>query len=237
MGAYSGTAYNPHNGQNVKWTLASVLAACGKDLDKIGITWYSIGNSSHLQGQGGHTPWKPGAPYGTVTAIDIMKSPYDDVEKRVLDVLKSNFDTTWIDFVNTNYEQYDYDGDWQADSGDGHWHLETLPKKTGGSTILIQKVWPEKFTTTPPQPTTPKGGVMPGYTLVQVRGHDAVFKAENGTLQHVSRAQRDVLQKELKSNGARSDVFVMDTEEQLAAFGTVVVPQTTKVDGLTPPAK
>lgn len=141
MGAYSGTVTRPSTGKAVAWKLAPGLALLGRQLDKLGITWYSIGNADHLKKQGGHTPWKPGAPFGIVTAIDVMEPRYADVEARILRAMRSDVDTSWIDFINVNGSQYDWDGRRQASSGDHHLHLEVLGNRTSFTSNLFYEMW------------------------------------------------------------------------------------------------
>jgi hypothetical protein len=158
MGAYQGTVIRPSTGKPVVWRLAPGLALLGRQLDQLGITWYSIGNADHLKRSGGHTPWKPGAPLGVVTAIDVMASPYADVERRILKLMKSDFDTSWVDFVNTNGSQYDWDGRRQGSSGDHHLHLEVLGNRTSFTSNLFYAMWaptPPPVVKPPPVVETP----------------------------------------------------------------------------------
>jgi hypothetical protein len=140
MGAYKGIVTNPFTKKKVEWVLAPGLAALGKQLDALGITWYSIGNADHLDNRpaGAHTPWKTGTNGKTVTAIDVMKSPYADVEKRILKLMRTDdYDTTWIQFINVNGSQYDYAGRRLQSSGDHHLHLEIKPKRTSFTSNLF----------------------------------------------------------------------------------------------------
>lgn len=234
MGAYSGTVIRPSTGRSVFWTLAPVLAGLGRQLDELGITWYSIGNADHLDNipPGGHTPWKPGAPAGMVTAIDVMKAPYADVERRILKFLRDpTYPTTFIDFINVNYTQYDFDGREQGDSGDGHLHLEGLGNKVGATSTLFRDMWaPAKPSPVPHPATTTKGEPM--FALVKLRNDARVFKAENSVLQHLTAKQYQSAQVFLKATGQRVDEFVVADEEELATYGTVVEKQNTKVEGL-----
>lgn len=246
MSNYSGSVIRPSTGRAVTWTLAPVLASIGRDLDRMGITWYSIGDHAHLLRNGGHTPWKPGAPLGMVTAIDVMKSPYSDVEARYLLVAKSRFDTSFVDFANTNYHQYDFDGSYQGPSGDGHWHLETLGSRTGGSSTMIRQMWPERFSTSPPpapaQADTTHLGDPMSFQLVKLRSNDAVLKAEAGTLQWLTPKQFSAAQgyilAHLPATASAADKqraivpFVVEDEEALTFFGDVVEGQVKKVNGL-----
>ncbi len=229
MGAYSGTVVRPSDSLRVDWTLAPALVSCGRDLDALGITWYSIGNQDHLKKQGGHTPWKPSAPYGVVTAIDVMATPDSDVERRVLKVLRSDYDTSRIDFVNTNGSQYDWDGTRQGPSGDYHWHLELLGNRTGRTWTLIRQVWPERFpSTTPPLPARPVSSEQEDVMqLVKLRSRDDVWKPlGGGVLQHLTPKQFAAL----KANGAT--VATVDSEEELAGYGVSIIPSVLKVNGL-----
>lgn len=227
MGAYNGTVIRPSTGRQVAWTLAPILISVARDLDAIGITWYSIGNTDHLRGEGGHTPWKPGAPPGVVTAIDVMATPYADVERRVVSVLRSVLNTSFVDFVNTNGHQYDWNGRRQGPSGDYHWHLEVLGARTTGVTTLARAVWFERFSAPPAPP------ILQQHTrgdldmqMVKVRSRDEVWKVlGNGVLQHVTPAQFNALRE------AGAPLATVDSEEELAAFGTVIAVKTVKVMG------
>lgn len=254
MGGYKGTAMHPATGRSVKWVLAPGMVALGKQLDKLGITWYSIGDANHLRKQGGHTPWKPGAPVGVVTAMDVMKGNYPDVERRILRLMKMDaYDTTWIDFINTNYHQWDWDGRSQGKSGDGHLHLECLGSRTNFTSNLFYDMfgWPVGVPKPPvvpptiakPQPSTVTWEDTQMLTLVKLRSADAVYVArEDGKLQHVGPAQFKAAQnynlKCLPSGASAADkakvteAFVCENESELAIFGTEIVPMTAEVAGL-----
>jgi hypothetical protein len=231
MGAYKGTVTRPSNGQWVNWVLAPGLVVLGHQLDALGVTWYSIGNSDHLDDVpgGGHTPWKPGAPFGMVTAIDVMKEPYSMVEKDILKLMKTpSYDTSWIDFINTNGHQYDWDGTYQQDSGDYHLHLETLGSHTNFTSNLFYDMfgWPglhKPPTTTPPVYT----GVLKedDMVLVKISSRDDVWKAEGDKLYHLTPAQFKA------AKAAGYPVKTVSTQEELALFGTEIVQQETTVKG------
>lgn len=252
MGAYKGTVTRPSNGQKVAWILAPGLGILGHQLDKLGIVWYSIGNADHLKLHGGHTPWKPGAPAGMVTAIDVMKTPDSLVEKAILALMRSeNYDTSWIDFINTNGHQYDWNGRFQASSGDLHLHLECLGVRTSFNSNLFYDMfgWPVgvvkpsviKPSDTPASTVTlRKDDNM--ITLVKLRTRDDVWAAEDGELQHLSPAQFKSAQafnkSRLPSTASVADKtvvatpFVVENEEELALYGRKIVPLTSTVEGL-----
>lgn len=254
MGGYSGTVTHPSTGKSVNWKLAPGMATLGRQLDKLGITWYSIGDANHLKKQGGHTPWKPGAPFGVVTAMDVMKGNYPDVERRILRLMKmDSYDTTWIDFINTNYHQYDWNGRSQGPSGDGHLHLECLGSRTTFTSNLFYDMFGypagvEKPPVTPPMPPKPIASTVTWkesemLKLVKLRSKDAVYVVrEDGKLQHVSPAQFKAAQsfnlKCLPTGAAPADktrateAFVCENEAELAIFGTEVAPLTGEVEGL-----
>jgi len=258
MGAYSGTVRNPHTGKSVEWKLAPGLALLGKQLDRLKITWYSIGNADHLKKQGGHTPWKPGAPFGVVTAIDVMKSGYPAVQAAILKLMKTRtYDTTWIDFINVNYNQYDWNGVRQGSSGDGHLHLEVLGGRTYFTSNLFYDMfgWPAGAVNVTPtnKPVTPPT-ITPGptvtfdweddmYKTVQLRGRPEVYLVRgDGALQHLSKPQFTAVQQanlkmlpsgaDAKTKAKFTEAFVVENEEALAGFGTTIVKQTAQVDGL-----
>lgn len=228
MGAYSGTVTRPSSGRQVAWTLAAGLATLGRQLDKLGITWYSIGNADHLRGSGGHTPWKPGAPFGVVTAIDVMKTPDAMVERAILLLMKSPlYDTSWIDFINTNGHQYDWDGRYQGMSGDFHLHLEILGNRTDFSSNLFYDMfgWPDK-PTNPVTPSVPTDTLRTDdMILVKINSRDDVWKAEGDKLYHLTPAQFKV------AVAAGYSVRTVATQEELALFGTEIVPSETTVKG------
>lgn len=250
MGGYSGTVIRPATGKAVRWVLAPGLQVIGQQLDKLGITWYSIGDAYHLSRQGGHTPWKPGAPFGVVTAIDIMKSGYATVEKSILRVMKSDVDTTFIDFINVNGSQYDWDGRRQGSSGDFHLHLEVLGGRTNFTTNLGYEVFGypagvKKPTSSKPQ--TPAPTVTwedpDMFKFVKLRSTDPVYVVRGGgKIQHVSKDQLTALQnanlKALPSGATDKDkakvteVFVVENEKVLAGFGTEIIALTDQVQGL-----
>jgi hypothetical protein len=255
MGAYSGTVTQPSTGRRVDWKLAPGLVGLGAQLDKLGITWYSIGNTDHLKKHGGHTPWKPGAPFGMVTAIDVMKGNYPDVASRILRLMKlAAYDTSWIDFINTNYQQYDYDGRWQAESGDGHLHLEVLGNRTTFTSTLFFDMWgyPPGVAKPPAAPSIPAKPPVSTTTwkweddvlkTVKIRSRNEVYLVRgSGELQHLSKDQFTNVKafnlKQLPSNAATADKtkvqepFVVENEEALAAFGTKIIAQTSQVEGL-----
>lgn len=257
MGGYNGVAWHPYLKKNVAWTLAPGLARLGRQLDKLGTTWYSIGNADHLDNvpPGGHTPWKKGAPFGTVTAIDVMKGNHPDVERRILKLMKMpGYDTEWIDFINTNGSQYDYDGRRQGPSGDTHLHLECIGSRTNFNSNLFYDMfgWPAgvaKPTVIPAvnsTVTTPTVTVTFGeddmLKLVKLRSRDEVYLSEGGTLQHLSPAQFKAAQsfnlKQLPAGASAADktkvqeAFVCADEAELALFGTQILPTTTEVEGL-----
>jgi hypothetical protein len=244
----------------VRWVLAPVLVELGKQLDKLGITWYSIGDGNHLKKAGGHTPWKSGTDGHTVTAIDVMKSGYAAVDAALLRVMRSNTDTTWIDFTNSNYIQRDWNGRVQGPSGDGHLHLEVLASKVGvaapplfyemfGYPVGVVKVPPAKAPVlTPPAPPTAPTPTVPFWEadmikIVKLRSADAVYvQRPDGKLQHVSKAQLTVAQtfnlKMLPAGASEKDKakvtepFVAENEAALALFGTAIVSLTDQVEGL-----
>lgn len=252
MGAYKGTVTRPSNGATVQWTLAPVLTGIGRQLDKLGITWYSIGNPDHLRRSGGHTPWKPGAPYATVTAIDVMKGNYPAVEAGILRLMKNPvYDTSWIDFVNVNYRQYDWDGRLQRDSGDGHLHIETLPTRTSGISNLGYDLfgWPPGMLPAPeikpvvtkssPSITTLEDGML---RFVKVRSRAEIYLAMgNGALKHLTPKQYETAQAvnlKLLPSGASAaekakvtEPFVVEGESDLAVFGDRIVAQSGEVVG------
>lgn len=229
MGGYSGSVVNPAIGKTVKWTLAPGLVHLGMQLDALGVTWYSIGNADHLKGKGGHTPWKPGAPAGMVTAIDVMKTPDADVEKAILKLMKTvSYDTSWIDFINTNGHQYDWDGRYQGTSGDMHLHLETLGNRTVFTSNLFYDMfgWPsgKKPTPAPATPTvTTKEDDM---VLVKLSSRGDIWKSEGNVLWHLSPEQYAAA----KSAGVA--VKTVASEEELSFYGSEVKSLPTKVTGL-----
>lgn len=258
MGAYKGVVRQPGSGRIVNWELAPGLALLGKQLDKLGITWYSIGNADHLRKQGGHTPWKPHAPFGVVTAIDVMKSGYPAVQAAILKLMKNRtYDTTWIDFINVNYNQYDWNGKRQGPSGDGHLHLEVLPSRTSFSSNLFYDMfgWPAGAVNVTPtnKPVTPPTITPPPtvtfdweddmYRTVKLRSRDEVWLVRgDGRLQHLSKAQFDAVKAanlkmlpsgaDAKTKAKFTEAFVVENEESLAAFGTTIVKQASEVEGL-----
>jgi hypothetical protein len=192
MGAYSGTVTQPSTGRRVAWTLAPGLAKLGRQLDKLGITWYSIGDVGHLKRKGGHTPWKPGAPFGTVTAIDVMASPYAVVERGILRLMKQdNYDTTWIDFINTNGSQYDWNGRRQGSSGDHHLHLEVLGSRTSFTSDLFYDMfgWPAGTrppTTPPTKPPVPVAQIEEvTMKLIMQKGKPERWKTDGFVREHI----------------------------------------------------
>ena len=251
MGAYSGVARNPHTGKNVAWTLAPGLALLGRQLDRLGITWYSIGNADHLRKQGGHTPWKPGAPFGVVTAIDVMKGPYSTVQTTILRLMKkADYDTTWIDFINVNYNQYDWNAVRQGPSGDGHLHLEVLGNRTHFTSTLFSAMFGGPVDKPTPAPiSTPATNVTNNWEecmlkTVKLRSRDDVWLVLGGGsgLQHLTKDQLKAIQdynaRQLPSNPNAAtrakylEPFVVEDEEALAAFGRTIIKQTTQVEGL-----
>jgi hypothetical protein len=179
----------PSTGRTVSWRLAPGLALLGRQLDKLNITWYSIGNSEHLKRHGGHTPWKPEAPFGVVTAIDVMASAHADVERRILKLMKSDFDTSWIDFINVNGSQYDWDGRRQGSSGDQHLHLEVLGNRTSFTSNLFLEMWaPPKPASKPPAKTPPAKPSETGEVtmrVIQKRGDDKRWKTDGFGREHI----------------------------------------------------
>jgi hypothetical protein len=254
MGGYSGAVTHPATGRLVRWQLAPGLADLARQLDRLRIGWYSIGDAGHLRRQGGHTPWKPGAPFGTVTAIDVMKGNYPDVERRILRLMNmDSYDTTWIDFINTNYHQWDWNGRSQGGSGDGHLHLEVLGNRTKFSSMLFYDMFGypagvEKPAATPPMPPTPPASTVSWkdydmLKLVKLRSADEVYLSrEDGKLQHLSPAQFKAAQnfnlKCLPSGAGAADkskvteAYVVENEAELALFGNEIVPLTGQVEGL-----
>ncbi len=248
MGGYSGTVIRPTTGRAVRWSLAPGLAVLGRQLDALGITWYSIGDKYHLSRVGGHTPWKPSAPYGIVTAIDVMKSGYADVEKRILKLMKSaGYDTSFIDFINVNYSQYDWDGRKQGPSGDGHLHLEVLGSRTQFTSNLFNDMFGVAKPTVPK--TTPVSAVTitweddDMFKFVKLRSKPEVYLVrQDGKLQHLGPAQLEALQganlkalptgADAKNKAKVTEPFVVENEAALAAFGTEIVPQASQVAGL-----
>ncbi len=226
MGAYSGVVTRPSNGARVAWTLAPGLATLGRQLDKLGITWYSIGNADHLKRSGGHTPWKPGAPFGTVTAIDVMASPYAVVEKAILRLMKqASYDTSWIDFINTNGSQYDYDGRRQASSGDHHLHLEVLGNRTSFTSNLFYDMFGWPAGTKPSPPPKPPVVVTPPpapteevtMKVIAEKGKPERWKTDGFVREHI-KTMDDVAALEAVFG---KTVEVSDPE----AFGPVVTPE------------
>jgi hypothetical protein len=254
MGSYGNAVTHPATGRLVHWVLAPGLANLARQLDKLRITWYSIGDANHLRKKGGHTPWKPGAPFGTVTAIDVMKGNYPDVERRILRLMKTDaYDTSWIDFINCNYHQYDWDGRYQGPSGDGHLHLEVLGNKTKFHSNLFYDMFGYPPGVAKPPITPPRLPVAPASTiswkdfpmlkLVKLRSADAVYVVrEDGMLQHVSPEQFKTAQefnlKCLPSGASAADkakvteAFVCENESELATFGCEIVPLNAQVEGL-----
>lgn len=256
MGTYSGTVTRPSNGQKVAWTLAPGLATLGRQLDKLKITWYSIGNADHLDNvpAGGHTPWKPKAPFGMVTAIDVMKTPDSLVERAILALMKNpHYDTSWIDFINTNGSQYDFDGRRQGSSGDYHLHLETLPQRTRFTSNLFYDMFgwpagvihPSGTTPSPVHPVAPSTATWKAedmLTFVKLTSRPDVYLVTAAGLQHLSPAQLKTGQNanlaKLPSNATQTDKdkvtnpFTVGTEAELATFGSKIIPTVDKVEGL-----
>jgi hypothetical protein len=228
MGALKGTVTNPHTGKRVNWVLAPGLVKLGAQLDKLGVTWYSIGNADHLKLQGGHTPWKPGAPAGMVTAIDVMKTPDATVEAEILKLMKTAaYDTSWIDFINTNGHQYDWDGRYQGTSGDYHLHLETLGNRTSFTSTLFYDMfgWPTGTKPTPvpaPAVVTKEDDMV----LVKLTSRGDVWKSEDGVLWHLSPEQFKAAQ------AGGFSVKTVATEEELSFYGSEIKALPAKVTGL-----
>lgn len=252
MGALSGTVIRPSTGKAVKWKLAPGLVTLGKQLDKLGITWYSIGNADHLKKQGGHTPWKPGAPAGMVTAIDVMKTPDALVEAAILKLMHTDsYDTSWIDFINTNGSQYDWNGRRQGSSGDYHLHLETLGNRTSFSSNLFYDMlgWPagvkkpvsaQKPTVMPTSTATWKAEDM--LSFVKLTSRPDVYLVTAAGLQHLTPAQLKAGQAfnlaKMPTSATQADKdkvtnpFTVATEAELATFGTKIIPTADTVEGL-----
>lgn len=227
MTSTSGVVTRPSNGKRVSWKAAVPIVDAVRQANASGITAYVIGDASHLRRSGGHTPWKPGAPYGVVTATDIMVSNPATFEKALLRLMKaSGYDTTWIDFININGHQYDFDGRYQGTSGDHHLHLEALGGRTNhaGNTLIRDAVSLTKGGPMPgakppvvkptPAPTVPKEEEE--MRLVQTKGLDPVYLTDLKTRVHVDRARRDALL------AAGVKLYVLDPKHDLKAFGPVV---------------
>lgn len=80
-----------------------------------------LGNLDHLWGKGDHTPWSEGKLPGWIYAKDTFCPR--DFEEWIVKKCKSDYDTTWIDFFNIDYSQYDNAGNRLQSSGDGHFHV------------------------------------------------------------------------------------------------------------------
>lgn len=229
MTSTSGVVTRPSNGKRVSWKAATPIVDAVHQANAAGITAYVIGDASHLRRSGGHTPWKPGAPYGVVTATDIMVTNAAAFEKALIRLMKApGYDTTWIDFININNSQYDFNGRRQGSSGDHHLHLEALGSRTNhrGNTLIRDAIALTKggvLPTTAPKPTTPAATpvVVPKeeeeMRLVQSKGKDAVYLTDLKTRVHVDRARRDALL------AAGVKLYVLDPKHDLAAFGPVTV--------------
>lgn len=137
--------YWPPIGTGVAWTLAPVLVRLAESAESLGWTVYSLGDESHREKHGDHTPWSdPGKPggakkRGVVYAIDVM---VPDVtvpafRKWLLAYCKSSVDTSWIDFFNLDGAQYDYAGTKKGASSDRHLHLSVRAGKENALSSLF----------------------------------------------------------------------------------------------------
>lgn len=82
----------------------------------------TIGNISHLQRHGDHTPWSAGKLRGQIYAKD-TEVPSGFKAWLMSKMRQPDYDTTWIDFVNIENGQYDFAGNYLGPSGDFHLHV------------------------------------------------------------------------------------------------------------------
>jgi hypothetical protein len=112
----------------VPWRAAAPIIAITDLCFAAGIQVYVLGDDYHLRGCQDHVPWAEDGTgpklLGRVYACDVMyqESPYTALKAWVLNTLRSDIDTTWIDYVNIAGRQYGFDGTDRGTSPDQHWH-------------------------------------------------------------------------------------------------------------------
>lgn len=130
-------SYPPRPGTVVSWRLAQPIQdlldqdSALSEFQNLG----TVGNLYHLQKHGGHTPWRGGSKRGIIWAKDTHCPP--GFLAWLIRKCKSSYDTTWIDFFNCDYKQYDSAGNYLGTSGDGHFHCEVADGHENARTTLF----------------------------------------------------------------------------------------------------
>jgi hypothetical protein len=168
----------PKAGTTVKYRLAQPIVDLAEQAKELGWRILGIiGDTSHLRKDGDHTPWPRGKKQGIVYAIDL-----DDpagFEQWYVATARSDYDTTWIDFVNVNGSQYDNAGTRVAGSGDHHLHVSVAAGHEDTHVTLLTDYAAAKAGK--PVPSTSKEDDMAKGDDLWALLHDGVRPGKNQT--------------------------------------------------------
>lgn len=130
--------YPPPPGTVVPWVLSQPTQDNLKQKYLLG--WEhlgDLGNIEHLKLHGDHTPWSASKLRGIVYADDTKDPGWLEEQLASLCGIDS-YDTSWIDFYNINYRQYDYTGRVITSSYDSHLHISVkLNSELVSHTLLL----------------------------------------------------------------------------------------------------
>lgn len=116
------SSIGPRPGTTVSWRLATPIANLAAQAEELGWPILGIvGNIAHLRKHGDHTPWSKGKKPGVIYGGDFK--PPDPFEAWYVATARSDYDTSWVDFININGRQYNNAGQKVANSSDEHLHV------------------------------------------------------------------------------------------------------------------
>lgn len=143
-----GTVTRPSTGQRVRWRPIEAVADEYDAATALARKGYSclgvIGNTSHLRGSGGHTPWCSegyggrACKFGRVYAIDLEAPNMTGLERWLIRRLRAGA-YRWVYYLNVNGHQYTRTDSFRGrySSSDHHLHLSGLAgHESDNSSIL-----------------------------------------------------------------------------------------------------